>query len=89
VHLHENHRKYFSENRKEYSPFILEKTNWDIREYIKQYFSKNYKLDVSVRPPHKKWAEEGISFIACNTQIQKWKNIFFEYNKSDFLSSKK
>lgn len=48
--LHENHEKYFSENSERFSPFLLpEPVN--SRSAIKEYFSRNLGLELSVRPP--------------------------------------
>lgn len=54
--VHENHKSYFSESQTKYIPFILPPAETrDIRAYIKSYFVAQYGLEVSVRPPHKKW----------------------------------
>jgi len=53
VVLHENHKKYFSENTKKYEPFKMP-SGTKTREQIKKYFLEKYSLRVSVRPPDKK-----------------------------------
>lgn len=53
VVLHESHKKYFSENKKKYAPFIMPKGVVS-REHIKKYFLEKYNLRVSVRPPNTK-----------------------------------
>jgi A/G-specific adenine glycosylase len=53
VVLHENHKKYFSENMGEYQPFLMPKGVKN-REHIKKYFLEKYNLRVSVRPPNAK-----------------------------------
>ncbi len=53
--LHENHKKYFSENKKKYAPFAMPKGVVS-REQIKKHFLEKYNLRVSVRPPNKKGA---------------------------------
>lgn len=53
VILHENHKKYFSEDKKQYEPFVAPKGVVS-REQIKKYFLEKYNLRVSVRPPNTK-----------------------------------
>lgn len=75
VVLHENHKKYFSENKKKYVPFIL--PNGVVsREQIKKYFLEKYGLRVSVRPPNK----ENIT----NVQILSGTPHFAIYLKKDY-----
>lgn len=52
VILHEDHKKYFSENRKRYEPFVMPE-GVRTREQIKKHFFEKYGLKVSVRPPDK------------------------------------
>lgn len=75
--LHENHKKYFSENKKKYEPFVMTK---DVvsREHIKKYFLEKYDLRVSVRPPNK----EGL----INAQVLLGKTSFAIYSKKDYHS---
>jgi A/G-specific adenine glycosylase len=72
VVLHENHKKYFSENAKKYEPFILPK-GIKTREQIKKYFLEKYGLRVSVRPPNKKGT--------INAQILSGENKFKSFTK--------
>lgn len=85
VTLHENHRVYYSENIEEYEPFTLPPSlNRNTREYIKSYFREKYNLELSVRPPHKKWlSEDGRPYIAVNTQVQTGENSFAKYKKPE------
>lgn len=83
VHLHENHKHYFSHNFDNYEPFILNPCDGDIREYIKKYFFEKYNLELSVRPISKKWENNGKFFVLCNAQIQTGKHIFWIYKKSE------
>jgi A/G-specific adenine glycosylase len=53
VVLHENHKRYFSENEEKYKPFVMSKGVVS-REQIKKYFLEKYNLRVSVRPPNAK-----------------------------------
>jgi A/G-specific adenine glycosylase len=53
VFLHENHKKYFSANKKKYEPFVLPK-GYNTRSGIKKYFLDTYGLTLAVRPPHEK-----------------------------------
>jgi len=52
VILHESHKKYFSENAKNYAPFLMP-TEIKSRAGIKKYFLEKYGLKLSVRPPDK------------------------------------
>lgn len=53
-------------------PFILTPSlSRDTRKYIQYTFRTRYGLEVSVRPPHKKWlSKDGKPYIAVNAQIQ-------------------
>ena len=72
VILHENHKKYFSQNSENFEPFILSPSeSRNTREYVKNFFRENFQLEVSVRPVHKKWfSQKDEPFIAVNAQIQ-------------------
>jgi len=74
VVLHENHKKYFSENTKNYEPFIMAK-DVKTREQIKKYFLEKYGLRISVRPPN----DKGV----VNAQILTGKHLFKNYSKLD------
>lgn len=50
VILHEEHRRYFSSDKKVFCPFMLPPEEHS-REAIKYYFYNTYGLNVSVRPP--------------------------------------
>lgn len=63
VVLHENHKKFFSQNKKQYKPFTMA-SGISSREQIKKYFLEKYSLRLSVRPP---LILKGISLI--NAQI--------------------
>lgn len=74
VILHEWHKKYYSSQKDIYTPYILPWV-WEnnTRLYIQEYFLDRYKIEVSVRPVHKKWMwEDHIPYIAVYAQIQKW-----------------
>lgn len=77
VMLHENHKKYFSENKKKYEPFVMSKEVVS-REQIKKYFLGKYGLRVSVRPPD----TNGI----VNAQILAGAPHFAIYPKKDYHS---
>jgi A/G-specific adenine glycosylase len=68
VVLHENHQKYFSSNPDTFRPFILP-VGQTSRQQIKQYFSKNYQLDLAVRPPHLKGYLDEQPVLVINAQI--------------------
>lgn len=68
VFLHENHKKYFSANKKEFKPFVLP-SGYNTRAGIKKYFQEKYDLSLSVRPPHKKEIIKGKPTLLVNAQI--------------------
>lgn len=72
VILHEAHKHYYCERSDTYSPFFLSPAlTRDTRWYIQDYFRERYRLELSVRPAHKKWiSADGIPYIAVNAQIQ-------------------
>lgn len=80
--LHENHKIYFSENNN-YQPFFIEPSeDRDTRNFVKNFFREKYKLEVSVRPIHKKWlSNAGEPFVAVNVQIQTGRHNFKEFEK--------
>lgn len=85
VILHENHKKYYSNHKIHFEPFILEwKWESDIRGYVQSYFRKVHKIEISVRPIHKKWmGKDDILYIAVYAQIQTWKIEAMSYKKED------
>jgi A/G-specific adenine glycosylase len=88
VFLHENHTIYLSENSETYEPFIL--PAWltrDSRKYIKDIFRERYQLELSVRPPHKKWLSKNEKpYISVNAQIQAGQYKFIAYTKQEAKS---
>ncbi|KKQ55102.1 MAG: HhH-GPD family protein [Parcubacteria group bacterium GW2011_GWA2_38_13] len=82
--LHKDHRKYYSANPDFFKVFILP-APVNTRENIKQYFKKKYKLEISVRPPHKKVYIEGIPTLFINAQILLGKHHFGVFKKEDLI----
>ena len=68
-----------------YLPFILPPSlTRDTRKYVQGYFREKYRLELSVRPVHKKWiSKDGRPFIEVNAQIQTGTYEFHEYSKSE------
>jgi hypothetical protein len=85
IHLHENHRIYYSEDQNQYTPFILPPAlNRKTRKYIQDTFRDRYNMELSVRHPHKKWlSQEGEPYIAVNAQIQAGQAEFTKYMKKE------
>ena len=83
VFLHENHKIYFSSDYDAFKPFYLDSTFENHREYIKNYFLKNFDLSVSVRPAHKKFEKFWKIFFYFNAQIQTGKSQFAEFWKAE------
>jgi adenine-specific DNA glycosylase len=90
VILHKDHKVYYSntywkwEERK-YTPFILPASGQrDIRWYVQDYFRSGYLLEVSVRPPHRKWLDtDGSPYLAVNAQIQVGEVNFALFERSE------
>ncbi len=83
VFLHLNHKIYFSSDFDEFQPFFLGATDENHRDYMKEFFRKNYNLEVSVRPAHKKFEKWWEIFFHFNAQIQTWNSSFAEFKKFD------
>lgn len=88
VILHKDHQTYYSPDWEKYTPFILDPAlHRDIRKYIQVYFRNHYNLELSVRPPQKKWMNsDGKPFILVNAQIQMGDKKFFEFSKKEYRS---
>lgn len=82
--LHKDHKEYYSPNPDRFEVFVFPPAS-NTREKIKEYFQKNYGLEVSVRPPHKKTSVNGISTIFVNAQILLGKHEFGVFSKEDIL----
>ncbi len=89
--LHENHKKYFSSQpiTERYQPFILPHPIVS-RAQIKEYFSRNFDLNLSVRPPQ--WTGE-IEAIGpaqiVHAQILSGACEFAEYGREEYLHWKR
>jgi A/G-specific adenine glycosylase len=99
VFLHKDHKVYYSEksdvrweiqiggnwSNESYSPFILPPPlHRESRQYIQEYFRNKYSLELSVRPPHKKWiSDDGKPYIAVNAQIQAGEPHFEIFTKKE------
>lgn len=81
VILHENHKKYYSLDKRRYKPFVMPE-NVASRQEIKKYFLETYGLKVSVRPPQKREDAEGRATIVVNAQVLLGKPGFSVYNKA-------
>ena len=66
--LHENHKRYFSSEKKVFRPFILPK-GCVVRSEIKRFFLEKHGLTISVRPSHGKLIVGKMPFILVNAQI--------------------
>lgn len=80
VFLHENHKKYFSPDKKSFKPFVLPK-GYNTRSGIKKYFLDTYGLTLAVRPPHEKTFINGKPAILVNAQILLGKSEFAVFPK--------
>ena len=68
VFLHERHQRYFSSQKKRYSPFLLP-TGYSSRADIKKYFLERYGLTLAVRPPHGRVLRDGVPTLLVHAQI--------------------
>lgn len=66
--LHENHKKYYSAQKKKFVPFVLSST-YNTRAALKELFLNQYGLQLAVRPPHKKLLYQGKPTLLVNAQI--------------------
>jgi A/G-specific adenine glycosylase len=82
VFLHENHKKYFSADKKVFKPFILP-SGCSTRAGIKRYFQDKYDLSLSVRPPYKKMLIKGTPTLLVNAQILLGSPLFSVFSKED------
>lgn len=82
IYLHENHKKYFSSDKKRFRPFMLS-SGYSTRAGIKKYFLENYQLTLSVRPPHGKTVRGGKPIFLVNAQILLGKPAFKVFSKKD------
>ncbi|MCH8518779.1 hypothetical protein LAT59_03395, partial [Candidatus Gracilibacteria bacterium] len=74
--LHENHKKYFSENS-EFSPFLISKNTGNPRAMIQEYFNNKYGLELSVRPPEvKSYNRFEIPYLVFYAQVQSGQHDF-------------
>ena len=62
--LHENHRKYFSVESERFVPFVLP-APLNTRPRIREYFARQYGLQLSIRPPRAKgyWQEKPTQLV--------------------------
>lgn len=91
VILHRDHKIYYAYGKaSEYSPFVLPPSlTRDTRKYVQDYFREHYSLELSVRPPHKKWmSEDGKPYIAVNAQIQTGNHDFQIFQKKEMIFAK-
>ncbi|MEK9151371.1 MAG: hypothetical protein AAB547_01960 [Patescibacteria group bacterium] len=82
VFLHENHKKYFSSDKRTFKPFILP-SGYNTRAGIKQYFREKYALSLSVRPPYRKALIDGRPTLFVNAQILLGEPAFRVFLKKD------
>ena len=66
--LHENHRKYYSAEKKRFAVFVVPPSH-NTRAGIKDWFRVWYALELSVRPPHRKILIDGHPTLLVNAQV--------------------
>jgi A/G-specific adenine glycosylase len=85
VILHKNHELYLSAHPDNFEGFKFDTFSWDHRHYIQDIFSRQYNLDLSVRPPYKKIASSKWDYFFYHAQIQSGQHGFWEFSKSEKL----
>ncbi len=83
--LHEHHKKYFSDNKNAYTPFVLP-APLNTRARIKSYFARQFGLQLSIRPPYKKAFVHDVPTLFIRAQILLGENNFTLY-KPDQVQS--
>ncbi len=82
VFLHKNHKEYYSEQSKNFAPFLLP-VGYQGREAIKDWFFQKYGLHLSVRPPHQKAYIDKLPVILVNAQILLGEHTFRCFSKKE------
>jgi A/G-specific adenine glycosylase len=83
--LHRQHSEYFSANPEKFEPFRLP-ISLTSRAQIKEYFRRQYGLELSVRPPHKQGYLDEQPVLLVNAQILLGNNSFAAYTKEEAKS---
>ena len=83
IFLHENHRRYFSTDKKVLRPFVLP-PGYDTRADIKRYFLEKYQLRLSVRPPFAKVSLGKKQIMCFYAQVLLGKHGFSVFSKDDY-----
>lgn len=68
VFLHKDHRVYYSPFKTKFAPFIIPPSH-NTRAGIKDWFRDRYRLELAVRPPHRKVVVNGKPTLFVNAQI--------------------
>lgn len=93
--LHRQHKEYFSSGKsaQAYQPFVLP-APLNTRERIKEYFARQYGLNLAVRPPHWKGTWNDTTTVMVNAQVLSGETkflsqdpILFQTWKSKFLAA--
>lgn len=82
--LHKDHKEYYSSNPDFFEVFKFA-SPVNTRNAIKKYFKKKYRLEISIRPPHKKIYINGIPTLYINAQILLGKHHFGVFKKEDLV----
>ena len=84
--LHENHRHYYSAEPDQFAMFVLP-LRYNTRDTIKAYFKKQYRLNLAVRPPHRRTYIHGVPTVFINAQILSGRPEFSIFSKTDMRSA--
>lgn len=83
--LHNNHKMYYSSEPEKYVPFILP-APLNTRARIKEYFARQYDLQLSIRPPYQQGYLEGTPTQFTRAQILLGTLQFAEFSKADAVA---
>lgn len=72
-------RRDWGRGKEVFLPFLIWKNSWNPRTMIQEYFLKNYKLELSVRPPEIKSYKHEVPYMICYCQIQSGKHDFHKF----------
>jgi A/G-specific adenine glycosylase len=80
--LHKDHTEYYSPHADGFEVFRLP-LGVRSRDEVKQYFREHYKLELAVRPPHKKTFVDGKPVLFVNAQILLGEHGFAVFGKDE------
>lgn len=83
--LHKDHKEYYSPHPDRFEAFQLPR-GISTRDQIKQYFREQYRLELAVRPPHKKLYVNKQPVMFVNAQILLGEHEFAVFDQKELVS---